>query len=221
MTFLAFALLMQGLAALTAILLVRRRREHALAAVALSALFAANLLDAPIVVALTPYPVEPWQGFARVLVYLDGAINLANYAAIAGLAVAVAASPKGRRRAVGAVVGVWLVASVVLAALYPSSLVRGANLQRIYLAADLTCLFVSVVALITWARAGIAAKRSPGSVHAVAIGLVILDAAILLAPLSPWRGSIFGAPLDATQLIIGLSFTTIVAGQVILWRFTL
>jgi hypothetical protein len=50
---------------------------------------------------------------------------------IAGLAVAVAVAPEQRRRAAAAVAGVWLLASVVLAALYPSPLVRGANLQRI------------------------------------------------------------------------------------------
>src|SRR5262249_13600694 len=51
------------------------------------------------------------------------------------------------------VAGAWLLASVVLAALYPSPLVRGERLQRIYLAADLIGLFVAIVALARWARA--------------------------------------------------------------------
>jgi hypothetical protein len=219
-TFLLLALGAQVLAAFTAILLARRRAEHRPAAVALAALAIGNILDTFVLLGLTPYPVEPWEGSARLLVYLDGALNLANYAVIAGLAVAVAATPEQRRRAAAVVAGVWLLASVVLAALYPSPLVRGANLQRVYLASDLIGLFVSIVALVGWARRGIAAKRSPGSVHVVALGLVILDAAILIAPLSPWRGSVFGASFDATQLIITVSFAALAAVQVILWRST-
>jgi hypothetical protein len=108
----------------------------------------------------------------------------------------------------------------VLAALYPSPMVRGAGLQRIYLAVDLLGLLVSTIALVVWARASIAAKRSPGSVHVVAIGLVVLDAAVLLAPLSPWRGSIFGASFDATLLIMALCFAVLTIVQVALWRST-
>ena len=216
----AIALASQVFAAVSAFLLARRRPDHAPAAVALAALALANALGAPVAADLTPFSVEPWQGWSRVLVYLDGAFNLATYAAIVGLAVAVAVPPERQRRAAGAVAAVWALASVVLAALYPSPLVRGVGLQRIYLATDLLGLLVSTVALVSWARTGIAAKRSPGSVHVVALGLVALDAAILLAPMSPWHGSIFGASFDATWLIITLCFVTLTVVQVILWRST-
>ena len=216
--FLAIALAMQVLAALSAILLARRRAAHVPAAVALTVLAAANLLDTPIAATISTYPVEPWEGARRVLVYVDGALNFANYAVIAGLAVAVAVSPERRRRAVALVLGAWALASLVLAALYPSPFVRGPSLQRIYLAVDLIGLFVSTVALLTWGRRGIAAKRSPDSAAMVALALVLLDVAILVTPFSPWRGSIFGASFDGAQFFITLSFATLAAAQVMAWR---
>ena len=48
-------------------------------------------------------------------------------------------------------------ASVLLARLYPSPIVRGAGLQQIYVAADLIALAVASLALIFEARADIAA----------------------------------------------------------------
>jgi hypothetical protein len=209
--------LAQAFAAVSAILLARRRAEHVPAAVALAVLAVANILDAPIAAALTPYPVEPWQGAGRVLVYLDGALNLADYAAVAGLAVAVAVSPEGRRHAVGIVAVTWLLASFALAAAYPSPMVRGDGLQRVYFAADLIGLFVSTVACVTWARAGIRAERSPSGAQGVALALITLDAAILLAPFSPWRAALFSAFYGGVQLIIMLFFAVLTAAQVIAW----
>src|SRR5215468_4304646 len=99
-------------------------------------------------VAASAVAVAPWRGPMRVLVYLDGAFNLVTSATVAGLAVAVASTPEQRRRAVAVVAAVWLLASVVLAALYPSPLVRGEGLQRIYIGADLIGLSVASVALV-------------------------------------------------------------------------
>jgi hypothetical protein len=209
------ALAAQVLAAAAAFLLTWRLHAHGPAAVALAMLATVNVVAAPIGAALPP-SVEPWQGWSRVLVYLDGALNVATCATIAGLAIAVAVSPGHRRRAVLFVVGVWAVASVVLAALYPSPLVRGEGLQRAYLAADLIGLFVSTVALITWARA---VKRSHRSAAMVALALVLLDFAILLTPVSPWRASVIGASFDGVQFFIMVSFASLAAAQVIAWRF--
>jgi hypothetical protein len=206
-------------AAISAVALARRRPAHAPAAVALTLLAVLDLVGGLTAAALTPYPVEPWQGTARVVVYLDGAINLGTSATVAGLAVAVA-SGKRLRLAIGGVIVVWALASVVLAALYPSPLVRGAGLQRIYLAADLFGLFTSTVALISWARAGIEAKRSPDSAGILAMALVGLDALILLMPYSPWRDSIATGRYDVIQVVIVVFFTAFVAVQVILWRFS-
>jgi hypothetical protein len=209
-------------AAVSGALLARRKRSHRPAAVALALLAALNLLDAPILAALTPFSAEPWQGWSRVLVYLDGAINLGTSATIAGLAVAIAIPPEGARRlrAVAIVGAVWLAASVVLGALYPSPLVRGDGLQRVYFAADLIGLFVSTVALVTRARTSIAAKLSPTGADAIALGLVFLDASILLAPFSPWRAVLFGIDYSGPQIIITLFFATFAVAQVIAWRFS-
>ena len=209
--------LAQALAALSAIVLARRHAAYLPAAVALLAFAVMNILDAPIAAALTPYPVEPWQGALCGLVYLDGAINLANYAVIAGLAVAIAVSPARRRAAVGAVVGAWLLASVVLGALYPSPMVRGDGLQRVYFAADLIGLFVATAALIVRGRAGIAAKRSPDGAYMVALGLTMMDAAVLLAPFSPWRADLFSTPYGGVQVAITLFFAVIATAQVTTW----
>lgn len=207
----------QALAALSAVVVARRRPEYRPAAIALTVLAAANILDGPTAAALDPPPVGPWQGPARLLVCLEGALNLAGYAAMAGLAVALAVSPARRRAATAAVVGTWLLASIVLAAFYPSPLVRGDGLQRIYFGADLIALFVSTVALITKARARIAVRESPDGAYLVALGLVLLDAAILLAPFSPWRADLFGSPYGGVQVALTLFFGVITTAQVTTW----
>ena len=94
------------------------------------------------------------------------------------------------------------------------------NDPRVYLAADLIGLFVSTVALIAWARRGIAAKQSPGSAPLIAIGLVLLDAMILVMPFSPWRGSAFAGRYDVVQLGIAVFFAAFAAAQVIAWHFS-
>lgn len=208
------------LAAVTAVMVTRRRPGHVPAAVALVVLAVVTLARVPIYAALGPPSVEPYTGAARVLVYVDGAMVLAAASVTPGLALAVAVPAERSRFAVAVVTGVWLVASVVLAVLYPSPLVRGEGLQRIYLAADLIGLFVSAIALISESRRGIAAKKSPGSASMVAIGLVLLDVAILLTPLSPWRGSVFGASFDGVQVEIIVVFAAMSAAQGILWRFS-
>lgn len=219
MNFLAIAKATQIAAALSSIALAKRRVEHVPAAVALVVLAAVPLLRLPLSAALTPLP-RPIAGVEVVLVYADGAAELATYATIAGLAVAVAVSAEHRRRALALAVAAWALASVVLGALYPSPLVRGESLQRVYFAADLIGLFVSAVALVGWAQRGVAAKRSPDSASLVAMSLVALDGAILLAPFSPWRGALYGSDFAGIQLIVALFFATFTAAQVIAWRFS-
>ena len=130
MTLQGAALAAEVAAALTGVLLARRRGEHRPAAVALVLLVGAAALELPILAALRPLP-RPVEGAARVLVYLDGALYLAPIATVPGLALAVSVSPERRRAAVAAMAGAWLLASVVLAALYPSPLVRGEGLRRV------------------------------------------------------------------------------------------
>jgi hypothetical protein len=217
MNLLALAKATQIAAALSSIALARRRAEHVPAAVALVVLAAIPNVRRLLKNALLPLP-RPVEGAARVLVYLDGAAELATYATVAGLAVVVAVNVEHRRRAVAFIIATWALASIVLAALYPSPLVRGNNLHRIYFAADLVGLCVSSIALFTWARRSIYAKRSPDSSSLVALALVALDGAILLAPFSPWRGDLFGTSFNGIQVIITLFFATFTIAQVIAWR---
>jgi hypothetical protein len=208
----------QVLAALAAVLLARRHAPHRPAAVALVLLAASNVGHAHVSATLTPYSVEPWRGFARVLVYLDGALGLTSYAILAGLPIALAAPPERRRRAGLIVAGVWLLASVVLAALYPSPYVRGAGLQQVYVAADFVALAVAALALLTEARADIAARRSPSSSSAVATAFVLIDGGLLVAPMSPWRGDVFVTPYFGPQLVIAVLFSIIAATELVAWR---
>ena len=98
MSFIAIAKATQIAAALSSIALAKRRAEHMPAAVALVVLTAIALARGPLSAALAPLP-RPIEGAARSLVYLDGAAELATYATIAGLALAVAVSAEHRRRA--------------------------------------------------------------------------------------------------------------------------
>jgi hypothetical protein len=215
--FLAIAKTTQIAAAVSSIALARRRAEHVPAAIALVILAAVPLARGPLKAALS---VEPREDLHRALIYADGAAELATYATIAGLALAVAVTAQHRRRAFVLAVAAWALASVVLGALYPSPLVRGVGLQRFYFAADLVGLFVSAAALFLWAQRSIAAQRSPDSSSLVALCLVSLDGAILLAPFSPWRGVLFGSDYSGIQLVITLFFGTFFVAQVIAWRFS-
>jgi len=214
------ALAVQVLAVVTAIMLARRNREHVRGAVALAVLATASLLHTAVLAMLPPSPSGPLQGWVRLLVDVERAINLVQYIIIPWLAVTLAVSPERRRFATLLVVAAWLLESIVLAALYPSPLVRGAGLQRIYLATDLICMFAAIVAIVAWARRNITAKRSPNSVQMLSIALVVMDLAVLLAPVSPWRGYVFGSNYSGVQFFITLCFTVISIVQVILWRFS-
>jgi hypothetical protein len=163
---------------------------------------------------LGPAPVDPYQGPQLLLVYLDGALVLASLAIVPGLALAVClASP---RRALVSVAGTWALASIALAALYPSPVVRGPGLARVYLAAELAGLFAAVAAIGVWAR-----RRAPPSAPvAVALALVLADLAILLTPFSPWREGLFGY-YDPAQLMILVLFSGLALVQGVLWRFSL
>ncbi len=210
---LAASLAAQVAAATTGILLAQRRPEHRPAAVALVLLVAAPLTGLPLLAALHPLP-RPVMGMARALVYLDGARVLVPMAVIPGLAMAI--SLDRPRRAVAAVAAAWLLGSIVLAALYPSELVRGASLARVYLAADLAGLVVSIAA---WARWG-SLHRSPTAAHLIFFALVIGDLAILLVPHSPWREGLFAADFDGVRFMVLLMFSVVAVFQGILWRFS-
>lgn len=203
----------QVAAAVTAALLASRRPDHRPAAVALGLLVTSVVAELPVLAALAPLP-RPVEGAARALVYLDGALLLAGAAVVPGLALAICLSKP--RRAVAGVVVAWLLASVVLAALYPSPLVRGDGLRRIYLGADLTGLAVTAIALALWRRT----PRSPTPAHVVTLILVFLDLAVLLNPLGPYKAGLFGVPFDPVQVTILVGFAAVALYQGALWRFS-
>ena len=207
----AAALAAEIVAAVAAVALARRRPEHRPAAVALVLLALCAVGRLGTVAGLHGLP-RPVEGASRVLVYLDGALQLATGAVVAGLAVAVTAEKP--RRAARAVVVCWTLASLALAITYPSPLVRGAGLRKLYLMADLTALLVSLLAIVRWARR----RRSPGSAQAIAIGLVLLDLGILLVPFGPWRSSIFVGPYDLIQIGIVVFFAAFAAAQGVAWK---
>jgi hypothetical protein len=215
---LAIAKMTQIAAAVSSIALAKRRAEHVPAAVALVVLAAVSLARAPLRAAMAPLP-RPIEGAARALVYADGAAEMATCATIAGLALAVATDAHHRRRVFASALAAWALASIVLGAFYPSPLVRGPGLQRVYFATDLIGLFVSAVALVGWTQRTLAAQRPPDSSSLIAFALVALDGAILTAPFSPWRSLLFGSDYSGIQVIIALFFATFAVAQVLAWRF--
>jgi hypothetical protein len=186
-------------------------------AVALTLIAAISILSRVIAVAVEGAPV-PFEGTARVLFHIESASQLAGDATIAGLALAVAVGLERRRWAVAIVGGVWLLASVVIAALYPSPLVRGAGLARVYFASTVLGLCVATLSLVTRARSSLAVKRSPDGVDLLAITLTLLDATIALVPFSPWRSAPFSAEsFSGPQVLIIGVFTIITAVEVVAW----
>ena len=160
----------------------------------------------------------PYQGLPRVLFHLESASKFAGDAVIAGLAVVVAVAPERRRRAVTILGGTWLLAFVVVAALYPSPLVRGLALARIYFASAMLGICVGTIAMVTWAAKCIAAKRSPGGADTIALWLLIFDADVALVPFSPLHSAPFSAESYAgVQVLILWVFTVLAAGEAIAW----
>jgi hypothetical protein len=168
-----------ALAAVLAVWLAHRRAEHRPIAVFLVAMVAIDLarfaLARAIDFAAAP---RPHVGLVRLAFHLDELGFLAWPAGLVGLVLVVFAG----RRAWPALVA-WLLTWAGLVALYPSDLVRGPGLARVYLAALLVSLAIYVAALTEWG----ARRARPTSAHAV---LLVLGA-VELARLAPFYGSIF------------------------------
>jgi len=201
-----------ALAAGSAVLAARRRADHRPAAAALCILLVANLAAIPLASnALLPPHADPWGGWMRVLVYLDGAVQLSSDATVAGLALAITVNrPK---RAVAAVAGVWALASVALAMAYPSPMVRGASLQKIYFAADLAGVLVAFGTIGSW----IFQRKAPRPVLWVATLITLSDLAVLLDPLSPWRGAQLVDRYEFAQVMLILLYVSLAIYQGVLW----
>jgi hypothetical protein len=193
-------------AAVAGVLLALRRREHVPAAVALSLLSVLNLAQV-----VTGAPGPP------AIVHLDRAVWLSAAAVVPGLAIKVFLSPRLRRPALACVVGASVLAFVVLAVVYPPP--AQVVLQRFYLAVDLAGLAIATASIVTWVWWA-KGRASLSSAQAVAAGLVLLDLAILLAPYSPWHGSLFVSSFDMVRGAILVFFSAVTIVEVILWRFS-
>jgi hypothetical protein len=219
MTLLLLPTGLQVLAAVFAILIARLRATYLPAAVALTLIPALTILVTVIEILLHGLPV-PYEGTARVLFHVEVAAKLAQDAVVGGLAVAVAVGPERRRLLVGCVVGVWVVASVIVAILYPSPLVRGLGLARVYFGSTLLGIAVGTLALVAQTRAGLAEKRSPTGAEMVGLFLVLLSVGVLLVPFSPWRAAPFPAEaFSGVQIFIAIMFGFILGTEVIAWWF--
>src|SRR5262249_33296786 len=117
------------------------------------------------------------------------------------------------RRALVALGSAWFVASVVLAALYPSPLVRGVGLARVYLAGELASVMVSIACVVSFAGR----RLSPRAPHAIALFLLAADVAVLIT--GPWRASIFMG-WDSAKVVLLVAYVFIAGIQGVLWRFS-
>jgi hypothetical protein len=221
MTPLSLALAAQVLAAAFAILIARRRSGYLPAAVALTLIAAIDVLERLLAPTLDGAPI-PYQGLARLFFHVETASRFAGDAIIAGLAVVVAVAPEHRRRAMTVIGAVWLLASVIVAALYPSPLVRGPALGRIYFASVMLGICVGTIAMVTWAAKSITAKRSPGGSDTIALWLLIFDANVAFVPFSPLHSAPFSPEgYSGVQVFIIWVFSVLTAGEVIAWRLIL
>jgi hypothetical protein len=203
-----YARVAEFVAAISAMVLWRRRPEHRPAAVALAVFTAADTVRA-----FTDPALRPWNG-NRALFHVDVALALALQAVLPTLALVVCVEHK--RRAIGAMVAVWALVSTGCAVLYPSPLVYGEGLARIYLACDLIGLFISIVVFVRWVRE----RKALTSSHVVLLLFAAGDVSILLAPYSAWRGGIFNS-YETAQFALLLVFLAMAIYQgVVLWRST-
>jgi hypothetical protein len=205
------------LAAVFAILIARHRRSYMPAAIALTLFPVMSILDGMIAPVLDAAAV-PYQGTARLLFHVETALLLGGDATVAGLALVVAVPPDQRRRVVAIVGTVWLLASAVVAVLYPSPLVRGFGLTRIYFASTLLGLCIGTIALVTRVRASIDAKRSPDANDLIALALVVFDASGAGIAFWPVRsGALSAESYSGVQVLIVCVFTVIAIAEVVAW----
>lgn len=191
------ATIAQGAAVVAAFALARRRPDFWPIALYLAAVAAASLVRAALVgfvlvperarmvaAGIDPVVVPFTSSGALAAVAADGSLWLLAPAGLAAVAAAVCL-PR-RRPVLVAIVVAWAVASVALYAAYPSPLVRGAGLARVYLAAELVGLAVAVACVAKW----IGRVERPRVTHTA----IFLCIAIVFAELAagPWRrGDIF------------------------------
>lgn len=147
------------LAVATAVALAWRRRDHRPFAVFIGWIFLAGVVRAGFDARfdlLRPLGSTPFTGVARVAFHLDQAAELSSTAGLAALAIVLCA----RRKALAWLPGLaWVAVVTYLATHYPE--VRGDALRRVYLAAELAALAVSISSIVhfAWRREGMTPAR--------------------------------------------------------------
>ncbi len=167
------------LAAVLAVALARERAEHRPIAVFLVVAVVVDLARAYLRARFALDLPGPYEGARRIAFHVDEAGFLGWPAGLAALGLVVFA-----RRPAWPPFVLWGLACAVLFALYPSDIVRGAGLQRVYLAAYLGGLAAALVTGLSWWNAK---RNKPGPAHAVLLMLAIVDVARLV----PFYGSVF------------------------------
>jgi len=197
------------LAAISAVVLARRRVDHRTFAAFVAWVASADVLRWVLSKSfglLRPPGLPPFVGAARAAFHVDQAIELSWSAGLATLAIIVFS----RRRWVAALIGlVWAGAIAYLATHYPE--VRGEALRKFYLAAELAAVTVAAASIITWTW-----RREPPTPSRICVLCVcVADLITLLAGAWRWGFWIHGG-LD--QVAFALTYATIAGYQVIIWR---
>ena len=118
------------------------------------------------------HPGEVLVGLARAAGAVEASLFIGWYFALAALALTVFRGSSWKPVAL-----VWALASIALAIAYPWS--RGANLARVYAAAELVALATGAGTGIEWAWK----RERPGPHHASVITLLLLEVAVLMGPM--------------------------------------
>jgi hypothetical protein len=176
---LVLATVAKVLAAVTAVLVARRREEHRPIAWFLTLVAVTDLPEIVLVVlgVATRLPDAPFTGLARLGLHVRQALYLTW--PFGFMATCIAVFLRRNPWPLGILYGIAVAA---FALSYPE--IRGADMAKAYLAIEIGCLLVGFGVLVQWAWR----RRSPSLTHITAIILLFGEAAVLFGP---WRRDVF------------------------------
>lgn len=202
------AIALQISSVVTAVLLAWRRADHRpFAAWSVGTVIAtlARLILAVTVLPTRPLGSPPFAGVQRLAFHLDEALFLASDAGLAVLAIWLFDE---RRRLAFLPALAWAGTVAYLAAHYPE--IRGDDLRKVYLAAQLGALAVAIasIASLWWRRGGMTPARQ------CFLCCVAVDGGALFV--SFWRWG-FWAKWSLNQVAFALLYGVLAAYQGVLW----
>lgn len=196
-------------AAISAVLLARRRPDHLPFAIFLFVVAVATAIRdrlAALYPLLRPLGSPPLEGAARVALHMDQALFLTWAGGIATTSIVLFAE----RRRLAILPGIaWIGLVAYLATHYPA--VRGEDLRRVYLAAELGALCVAAACIILWTWRRL--PPTPARVGLLAVAIV--DGVTLVA--GAWRHG-FWDHWHLQQIALTLLYATLTIFQVLTWR---